>query len=54
MENSARAIKEVQTTSSSPTFMAGSMYIYKHCFVIVEVGKKNIRAHCKLYAGNKT
>ena len=27
---------------------------YKHYFVIVEVGEKNIRAHCKLCAGNKT
>ena len=26
---------------------------YKHYFVIVEVGEKNIRAHCKLCAGNK-
>ena len=27
---------------------------YKHYFVIVEVGKKNIRARCKLCPGNKT
>ena len=27
---------------------------YKHYFVIVEVGEKNIRARCKLCAGNKT
>jgi len=27
---------------------------YKHHFVIVEVGKKNIGARCKLSAGNKT
>ena len=27
---------------------------YKHYFVIVEVGENNIRAHCKLCAGNKT
>ena len=27
---------------------------YKHHFVIVEEGDKNIRAHCKLCVGNKT
>ena len=51
MENSAETVEEVQTTSSSSTFCG---WKYKHYFVIVEEGAKNIRAHCELCAGNKT
>ena len=50
MENSAHTMEEMQAVHV--TFMAGS--INTSYFVIVEVGEKNIRAHCKLCAGNKT
>ena len=45
MENNADIVEEVQTISSSATFYD---WKYKHYFVIVEEGEKNIRACCKL------
>ena len=51
MENSADTVEEVHTTSSSATFYG---WKYKHFFVIMEEGKKNIRARCRLCAENKT
>lgn len=45
----------IPTTSSSTSATATfNSWKYKHYFVIVEEGEKNIRARCKLCAGNKT
>ena len=51
MENSTDTVEEVQTTSSSVIFYG---WKYKHYFVIVEEGEKNVRAPCKFCARNKT
>ena len=51
MKSSTDTLEEVQTASSSATFYG---WKYKHYFVIVEEGEKNIRARCKLCAGKKT
>ena len=51
MEYSADTVEEVQTTSSSANFYG---WMYEHYFVIAEEGEKNIRARCRLCAGNKT
>ena len=51
MKSSADTLEDVQTASSSATFYG---WKYKHYFVIVEEGEKNIRTLCKLCAGKKT
>ena len=47
MENSAHTMEEMP-------LLWLVVYINTSYFVIVEVGEKNIRTHCKLCAGSKT